>query len=520
MLSFDTEKSLAILVGCNHRNGGEFDSLYPAVKNNLWDLGNLVRSKDIIGIEDTYLIEDRKNNEVLEQIRELCQPGKQLSCLIFYFCGHGLQGDGRNSLFETLHLVTHNTESDRRKWTAISFADVREIIASACPSYAFIFLDCCFSGSALDQGAIKATTGNSNAFVVAACPSNRQTCWPPGKSNTAFTEILLSVLKEGIARDGALPTISISDFFAEVKRRCIKQNYPVPVCQGTVDDHSVEFAKNVAKIEKLTADERKFLKKAGVTTDQLSKLDAAADDDGEGAADDIMQHLNEMVHKRIWERKAPSKVVKEICKLELFREFHRNACLKHDITQQVYEVRLDMNGNAQFLVSTDLTAASPMYSVLRTAYGDAELNDFQHLAAKFTSNPSTETRQIALLDEPTKKEILFFLKPPLPEYEAVSYDVTWKWPRTYRKLFKPPYTDTWAFRVRSATADLSTVISRLYVPGGAGSLRIQNTGAGGGELTVDGREQDDGSRLYEWSIKELKTPARVVLELQLTPSAS
>ena len=125
----------------------------------------------------------------------LVRPG-----LLFYYCGHGMDADGRLylSMVETI-----DNERNRRR-TGLALSEVLDTISATAfkrPRVALI-LDCCFAGLACAEGAARRAH-----LLMAVGPGTKATHDPASTGPTNFTGALVELLREGDA--GAGPWIDL-----------------------------------------------------------------------------------------------------------------------------------------------------------------------------------------------------------------------------------------------------------------------------------------------------------------------
>jgi Caspase domain len=517
-LSFDPNQSVAILIGSNHRGReGGFERLYPAIRNDLWDLGSALRRKDIVGIEDVHMIEDSEHWSVLKRARQACvNAPKPLSALILYYAGHGFFGDGKIGGLDDLYLTTPDTNTDYRHESAIPFAYLRRIVEDARASYPIIFLDCCFSGAAPNLNV-------DGAFIMMAAGDKVEALWPDKAPNTGFTGSLVSILSNGLppTPGASKPTISLIDLFNAVKSECTANGCPEPKGDLRLGSEgiAIQFARNVAVDRDVGKADLKALRAAGLGPEIVKAI-------AEVEAASRVKELDNIVRRTVAEKgaAAPSDPqVMAICTSDHFREYHRSDWTTYDVRQQINEIHLsddeDKTGDASLVATARVRAAQPIHSIWRYTFGDAPVDGFNLLGIDFQSKPSRNATIVPLINAPTQKEFVAYLNIPLPARENVEHTFRWNWPRMFHALVNKPFKDTWAFSIRSAAPDVVNVVTRFYIPESLGELKIRQTVGpvdGPPELILS-KSQKDGTTIYEWRRRKLASNCRVVLELSLEP---
>jgi hypothetical protein len=157
------------------------------------------------GLDDDDLIvlpEPRHTSEVTEAIALLNEDhdkdgaaGRVRPGLLFYYCGHGMDADGR------LYLSTVETIDDdkNRRRTGLALSEVLDTIRATefkRPRVVLI-LDCCFAGLARDESA-----ASRAHLLMAVGPDVLATHDPDSTGPTYFTGALVELLREGDPESG------------------------------------------------------------------------------------------------------------------------------------------------------------------------------------------------------------------------------------------------------------------------------------------------------------------------------
>jgi WD40 repeat protein len=148
--------------------------------------------------------------------------------LLFYYVGHGLV-----SLGGELYLATAATRDQGVSLAveALSYATVRDVLATCSARSIVVVLDCCFSGRA--YGAFGTAVVDAfelsyvrGSFLLTAASATEQALAPPGEQYTGFSGALLDFLRDG---DPAAPRyLSIEDAYRYLSRVLPQRGLPPP----------------------------------------------------------------------------------------------------------------------------------------------------------------------------------------------------------------------------------------------------------------------------------------------------
>lgn len=185
--------------------------------------------------EDDLIVlpEPRYAHEVTEAIALLneahdkdAEAGLVRPGLLFYYCGHGMDADGR------LYLSMVETIDDpaNRRRTGLALREVLETIGATTfkrPRVVLI-LDCCFAGLARDEDAARRAH-----LLMAVGPDVLATHDPSGTGPTHFTGALVELMREGDPEVG--PWIDLETAYRWLEPRLVtryeedRQPYQQPV---------------------------------------------------------------------------------------------------------------------------------------------------------------------------------------------------------------------------------------------------------------------------------------------------
>jgi hypothetical protein len=179
----------------------------PGFVQSLNSQGELARAleRNMPGLDDDALIvlpEPRKPDEVTDAIALLNEAhdndgevGPERPGLLFYYCGHGMDADGR------LYLSMVETIDDdvSRRRTGLALSAVLETIRATKFKRrpVALILDCCFAGLACEEEAAQRAH-----LLMAVGPKDKATHDPNSTGPTYFTGALVELLHEGDPQAG------------------------------------------------------------------------------------------------------------------------------------------------------------------------------------------------------------------------------------------------------------------------------------------------------------------------------
>ena len=140
----------------------------------------------------------------------LVRPG-----LLFYYCGHGMDGDGR------LYLSMVETIDDdvNRRRTGLALGEVLETISATAfkRPRVVVILDCCFAGLACEERSARRAH-----LLMAVGPDVLATHDPDSTGPTHFTGALVELLREGDPAAG--PWIDLDTAFRWLEPRLVERH--------------------------------------------------------------------------------------------------------------------------------------------------------------------------------------------------------------------------------------------------------------------------------------------------------
>jgi hypothetical protein len=246
VLSFQSEKSRAVLVGASHfPRDSEHLLPIPQVANNLDELTRLLLDPAVVGMPSTCIqaLLDKANiQEVYEALDVSANEAEDT--LLFYYTGHGLIGRSSSELL----LATAGTIEAQAESNALSFEKIRRSILNSPAKTKILILDCCFSGRAFENMGpvselVQANLDLRGTFAIASAPPNRPALAPTGAKFTAFTGELVRVLNEGI--DNGREEISLKELYDAVRTAIKKKpDLPEPRHANFQDADALRVARN------------------------------------------------------------------------------------------------------------------------------------------------------------------------------------------------------------------------------------------------------------------------------------
>lgn len=205
----DPAGSRAVLVGVHTYE--HLDQQLPAVANNLAALKGCLTDSEIWGLpqENVAVVpQPASASDVVDGVVDAVAAATDT--VLFYYAGHGLL----DRTYQELYLALPASRPDRFD-TACRYEHVaRHLRGAAHVPRVVVVLDCCYSGSALDTMSDGASTAQElgdlaeKAFartppgrtycVLTASAATERALAPRNRTYTAYTEVLLTCLTEGI----------------------------------------------------------------------------------------------------------------------------------------------------------------------------------------------------------------------------------------------------------------------------------------------------------------------------------
>jgi hypothetical protein len=245
----DRQRSRIVLIGTSEYGDDRLPDL-PQVRQNVRDLAAALT-------DPNYGIVPEGNCEVITNERDLGLIGQKLltaaeqaaDLLLVYFAGHGLVGGRRHDLY--LGLAGSEWASPS-SFTSLKYDDLRNAVLDSPATSKVVILDCFFPGRADtadigDPGAELAGQMEVNGSYVLACAERDHVARSrPGGEHTAFTGLLLALLREGVP--GGPELLTTDDLYRELLGTMAAAGLPQPHKRGTDTAGMVPLTRNRAFI--------------------------------------------------------------------------------------------------------------------------------------------------------------------------------------------------------------------------------------------------------------------------------
>ncbi|MFE6905611.1 caspase, EACC1-associated type [Streptomyces erythrochromogenes] len=202
----------------------------PAVNNNLAELFDILTEQSLGGMaaQHVTVLPDPASAQDLH--KKLAEQAREAEDVFFvYFSGHGRIGL-RNELF--LALPDTAAERDLLTYGALSYTALRGVFNSSPATSKILILDCCFSGLVVaDMSApsevVEAQLDVSGTYILTATTGNAATAdAPEGDKHTAFSGVLVEVLRQGVPPGPAL--LGLGAMFERVDALLTARGHPKP----------------------------------------------------------------------------------------------------------------------------------------------------------------------------------------------------------------------------------------------------------------------------------------------------
>ncbi|PRY54978.1 caspase, EACC1-associated type [Glycomyces artemisiae] len=221
----DGARSRALLIGTtSYRHLKRVE----AARNNVEAMREaLARDAGITGGDCLALTDPDSLAEVGAAVERAAKEAEDL--LLVYYSGHGLVDDEG-----MLHLTMTGTSDALLPWSGIPFRLLNKAVQYSRAAMKVVILDTCYSGIAIEPLLGDDLTGQlriKGNFTLTSSPANSPSYAFEGLRHTAFTELLLDVLKEGVADAGEL--LTLNDIYKELLRRTHARGLPEPQKCGT-----------------------------------------------------------------------------------------------------------------------------------------------------------------------------------------------------------------------------------------------------------------------------------------------
>ncbi|MFD1939892.1 caspase family protein [Nonomuraea mangrovi] len=199
----------------------------PAVHGNLSDLEALLTDGDVGAVPQGQcaVVEDPATpQEVYQAVKQAAELADDV--LLVYFSGHGLLDP---DTMDTLYLALTGADPDDLTYTALPVDHLLRAVRRSPARTRVVVLDCCYSGRALADTMSASPVEHldiSGSCLITATPANRQAYAPAGASHTAFTGVLIEVLRHGVP--GCPQVLTLGDVYRRTKQLCAGRALPDP----------------------------------------------------------------------------------------------------------------------------------------------------------------------------------------------------------------------------------------------------------------------------------------------------
>lgn len=241
-LSYDLDHTVAILIGTGNYQTDDFIAI-PPIKNNLFDLKNILLDKNIFGLpeENVKVLEDVTHMEILEKMEEALSNAS-LKTVFIYYSGHG-----HRTSKDKLFLTAYNSRKAFHliKASAIEFTDFKNIIEnSPAKPNSIIIIDACYSGIlAQDDSTLTEEERTINgACIITSSSHKEQSFFDENGKHTFFTDELIEILNNGSEKSDML--LSINDVYDNIQKQLRSKNISEPQRRDNLDTKVFYFAKN------------------------------------------------------------------------------------------------------------------------------------------------------------------------------------------------------------------------------------------------------------------------------------
>lgn len=241
----DPAASRVVLVG-----GSRYTHLrpLPTVTNNLDELAAIFTDPALWGLPPEFctIVRDPASpQEIDAALAEAAGSVRPDGLLVFYFAGHGLI----DPLTGALHLAVTGTSRHMVHSTATPFEWVRRWFLNAPAGARVVILDCCYSGRATEgmgePAAIADEVEIDRTCVLVAAPANRTALAPPGERFTAFTGVLIDLMRTGVPAGPAL--LDMDTLYRRAEQTQHARNRPLPQLRARNGGERIPLVRNLAE---------------------------------------------------------------------------------------------------------------------------------------------------------------------------------------------------------------------------------------------------------------------------------
>ncbi|MGK5554037.1 caspase, EACC1-associated type [Actinomadura kijaniata] len=236
----DPQSSRAVLIGTAHY---EHQPDLPTVARNLVGLRQELIQPEVWGLPPQHctVVEDPQNaDEMLDPVYTAAQEARDV--LLVYFSGHAVPG--RNA---DLRLALPKTPLDRARehYKSVSYDDLRVMVRDSRARYRIVILDCCYSGTAINTlgpDDMFRQTGIDGSYTITSSEATRPSIAEGNGEYTAFTEELITVMREGILGGGKY--LTLDEIYDYVLEQLVSKELPRPERQDRNDAGKLALIRN------------------------------------------------------------------------------------------------------------------------------------------------------------------------------------------------------------------------------------------------------------------------------------
>ncbi|MFC4997807.1 YqgE/AlgH family protein [Dactylosporangium cerinum] len=224
----DARRSRVVLVGSSTYDN--FPAI-PAVTNNLTALRDVLIDPQRWGLDPDacrVVHNPETPRDVHTVMRRAAAEVDVSGLLLLYFAGHGVIDPDTG----VLHLAVGQTMPDSAYSSAVPFDWVRRLVQGSRSAHRVVVLDCCYAGRAIpglgsaDDAALATQVEIDRSCVLVAASGNRVALAPPDEPLTAFTGVLVELLRDGV--EGGPALLDLGTLHDEIRRVQWARGRPIP----------------------------------------------------------------------------------------------------------------------------------------------------------------------------------------------------------------------------------------------------------------------------------------------------
>ena len=243
------ESSSVVLIGTAEYDHADVDRV-SSVGANLDDLVDVLTNRDVWGVPPrniTVIRDERAPVRVYEAMRDAARRTREDGLLLIYYAGHGFPHE--NDLVLGLRGIDPRYPDEN----GLRYPKVREATQLATTLRRLVILDCCFAGRAgrevLDAGDAvrqivnRAEIQTERTGLLVAVGPNELAKAPLDDRNTAFTNALLRILRDG--SEVSDPVLTVRTVADEVIRQVVAAGHNRPEFRESNAAGDLPFVRNV-----------------------------------------------------------------------------------------------------------------------------------------------------------------------------------------------------------------------------------------------------------------------------------